>query len=203
MKLPVAIVLAPLLLCACQSEEVPPERSELKLFATCGDPVCGIRPHGDPAIPACLSEQVPGAACGTAGARCDPCPGCDAARGCNQYLVCASRDPQAGPGGCPISRRAYKRDIRYLGDGELARYEAALLRVKLATWRYKHDPGRARLGFIIDDLAGADSAVAVEGGERVDLYGYTSLAVATLQRQAKQIADLQRELAALRRQLSR
>jgi hypothetical protein len=176
---------------------------ELKLFTTCGDPVCGIRPHGDPAIPACRRGQAPGAACSAAGTKCDPCPGCDAASGCNQYLVCASQDPQGGPGGCPISRRSYKRDIRYLGDSELARYEAALLHMKLATWRYKHDPARARLGFIIDDVDGADGSVAIEGGERVDLYGYTSLAVATLQRQAKQIAELRRELAALKRQVSR
>jgi hypothetical protein len=176
----------------------------LRLFTTCGDPVCGIRPHGNPSIPACGKGQVAGAACDAAGSKCDPCPGCDAAQGCNQFLVCASEDPQMAPGGCPISRRSYKQDIRYLADGELARYEAALLHMKLATWRYKHDPARARLGFIIDDVEGAEGAVAVEGsGERVDLYGYTSLAVATLQRQAKQIASLQRELATLRRQLSR
>jgi hypothetical protein len=176
---------------------------DLRLFATCGDPVCGIRPHGDPAVKACSKAQVAGSACATAGVRCDPCPGCDAASGCNQFLVCAAQDPQMGVGGCPISRRSYKRDIRYLSDRELARYEADLLGMKLATWRYKHDPARPRLGFIIDDLDEHAGAAAVEGtGDRVDLYGYTSLAVATLQRQARQIAGLQRELAELRRALT-
>jgi hypothetical protein len=172
----------------------------LRLFGTCGDPVCGIRPHGDPAVPACTGAQIEGAACGSAGWRCDPCPGCTSDRGCNQFLVCAAEDPRLGVGGCPISRSTYKRDIRYLDDRELGRYEADLLGLRLATWRYKSDPSRARLGFIIDDLDARASSVAVEGtGDRVDLYGYTSLAVATLQRQARQIAGLQRELADLRR----
>jgi hypothetical protein len=73
--------------------------------------------------------------------------------------------------------------------------------MKLATWRYKHSPDRRRLGFIIDDH---ESSVAVEDpGDRVDLYGYASLAVPTLQRQAQQIPTLEREVTLLKRALKR
>ena len=39
------------------------------------------------------------------------------------------------------------------------------------------------------------------GNERVDLYGYASMAVATLQVQGEQIAQLRREVAALQEQI--
>jgi hypothetical protein len=165
----------------------------LKMYATCGDPVCG-GPGAHPGVSVCGTSDVAGATCTIEGARCD------LRNDCNQLLVCARKDPMAQPGGCPISRRSYKTDIHYLGDDELAAYERELRALKLATWRYKHDPDRQRLGFIIDD---GPSSVAVEAaGDRVDLYGYTSLAIAALQRQARQIAALEREVAALKRALS-
>ena len=120
---------------------------------------------------------------------------------CNALLECASSDPKMRVGGCPISRAKYKQDVHYLAAPDLARYRDELLAMKLATWRYKHDPSKERLGFIVDDNEGS---VAVDGQrDLVDLYGYTSMAVATIQLQAQQIADLQRELAALRKALRR
>jgi hypothetical protein len=105
------------------------------------------------------------------------------------------------PGGCPISRRRYKEDIHYLETAELARYRDELLAMKLATWRYKHDPSKERLGFMIDDNEGS---AAVDGQrDLVDLYGYTSMAVATIQLQAKQIRALEAELAHMRKALAR
>ncbi|MGH7896283.1 MAG: hypothetical protein ACREQL_16575, partial [Candidatus Binatia bacterium] len=56
------------------------------------------------------------------------------------------------------------------------------------------------LGFIIDDV-GTSPAVAADGGH-VDLYGYTSMAVAAIQAQQKRIEALEREVAALRRALA-
>jgi hypothetical protein len=120
---------------------------------------------------------------------------------CNALLECASSDPKMGTSGCPISRAKYKQDIHYLAPPELARYREELLAMKLATWRYKHDPSKQRLGFIIDDSEGS---AAVDGQrDLVDLYGYTSMAVATIQLQAQQIAALERDIAALRHEMAR
>lgn len=162
----------------------------LRMYSSCGDPVCmGSRPHAG--VPMCGTSDVEGATCNIEGARCD------LRNDCNQELVCARRDPKMQVGGCPISRRSYKTDIHYLDGEELARYQRELLALKLATWRYKGAPDRRRLGFIIDDT---EASVAIEGsGDRVDLHGYISLAVAALQRQAQQIAALEREVALLKR----
>jgi hypothetical protein len=156
--------------------------------------VCG-GPRTNPGVPVCASSDVEGAVCRIEGARCDP------QSQCNQLLVCARKDPKSQVGGCPISRLSYKSDVHYLDASELERYQQELLTLRLATWRYKHSPARQRLGFIIDDH---ESSVAVEDpGDRVDLYGYASLAVATLQRQAQQIAALEHEVALLKRALEK
>jgi hypothetical protein len=165
-----------------------PDSGTTSLFFTCGDPVCrGYTPNGS--TPLCSTEQAG-----------DPCPvegtSCDPQDECNRLLTCASTDPQLSPGGCPISRQRYKDDIRYLSDAELARYRDELLQMRLATWKYKHDPSKQRLGFIIDD--NERSAAVDPLRDMVDLYGYTSMAVATLQLQAREIEALRRELAELR-----
>jgi uncharacterized small protein (DUF1192 family) len=101
---------------------------------------------------------------------------------------------------CPISRRDYKKDISYLDDPERKRLADELLRYKLATWRYKHEGEEAppHLGFIIDDVEPSMSIAS--DGNSVDLYGYTSLAVAALQEQEARIAALEREVRELRAQ---
>lgn len=69
--------------------------------------------------------------------------------------------------------------------------------MRLATWRYKQDPSKQHLGFIIDDN---EQYHAVDPArDMVDLYGYTSLAVAALQVQAREIEALRREVAELRK----
>jgi hypothetical protein len=162
--------------------------SELSLYYTCGDPVCSGHVPQD-SLSNCSSE-MPGDTCAAQGPVCDPVDDC------NRVLTCAESDPTAGPGGCPISRRKYKRDIHYLDEAELARYREELVQMKLATWRYRHDAEREHLGFIIDDN---ESSVAIDAsGEIVDLYGYTSLAVATIQLQARQIERLERDVAELK-----
>jgi hypothetical protein len=140
-------------------------------------------------VPLCASENA-GALCRVEGATCDPVDDC------NRSIVCASADPTLGPGGCPISRRSYKTDIHYLEPNELARFQSEVLNMRLATWRYKHDATKDRLGFIIDDEEGS---VAVDSQrDMVDLYGYTSLAIAALQLQSREIAALKHELAELK-----
>jgi hypothetical protein len=171
----------------------PQDAGALRRYLTCGDPVCRGYTAGSGA-PLCTTEKA-GDACSVDGQQCDP------KSDCNALLVCASSDPTMRPGGCPISRARYKRDIHYLEPADLTHYRDELLAMKLATWRYKHDPAKQRLGFLIDDNEGS---VAVDGQrDLVDLYGYTSLAVATIQLQAQQIAALESELAALKKGLAR
>ena len=93
------------------------------------------------------------------------------------------------------SLRRRKRNIRYLRVRDIERLHAAVMSFRLATYQYKAEgPGApSRLGFIIDDV-GPGPAVAPDGAT-VDLYGFTSMAVAAIQAQARQIAALQRKLA--------
>lgn len=162
----------------------------LRWWMTCGDPVGGLG-HRDAGLPACTTETV-GAACAPAGAECDP------GNADNSELLCSATDPRQGPGGCPISRAAFKKDIRYLDAGELRALHDQLLDLPLATWRYREEPpsSRLHLGFVID---GHESLACVDAGrDQVDLYGYASMAVAALQAQEQEIAALRAEVAELR-----
>ncbi len=163
----------------------------LRWYTTCPGPVCRAP---DPSVPVCPGKV--GDVCAKESAECrDPNGGCT-------NVICAASDPKPASG-CPlvVSRAAYKRDIRYLSTAELARYREELLRMRLATWRYKQDPERERLGIIIDDN---EHSIAVDAAhDVVDLYGYASLAVATVQLQAREIEALKRQLAALERHVRR
>ncbi len=104
---------------------------------------------------------------------------------------------------CPISQRKFKKDIAYLTDEDKQRLSSELLRIPLATYRYKSEgeADRAHLGFIIDDIA--PSAAVTEKGDRVDMYGYATMSVATLQVQAREIAELRRQVEDLRAELAK
>ena len=104
---------------------------------------------------------------------------------------------------CPVSLRKYKRDIRYLDEAERERLRGELLRFPLATWKYRNEGDAAtdRLGFIIDDVAPSPSVAA--DGQTVDLYGYTTMTVATVQQQQREIDELRAELKALKQELSK
>jgi hypothetical protein len=159
----------------------------LHWYPACDGPIqCGQVLY--PASP-CGANQTLGQPCATLGKRCNP-PG----ETCSQF-GCLPAPPVT----CPISRRAYKRDIRYLNDADLDALRGEVLAVKLARYRYATDAASdpERLGFMIDD-APHTPAVAPDAAH-VDLYGYTSMVVAALQAQAKEIEALQREVAALRR----
>lgn len=162
-------------------------------WKSCGDPVC--REHRvDPNVPPCTTEKL-GEVCTTLGHPCDindPC---------NVHLVCAYSDPTKQAGGCPISRARAKTDIRYLDADQLATVEKELRAVRLARWRYKTAPADSppQLGFIIDDL-GTSPAINPDG-ESVNLYGYTSMAVAALHVQAAEVAELKAQVAELTRQV--
>lgn len=161
---------------------------QLKWFATCGDVVCkGYQSKG---LPLCNASQTEGGGCDYAGQLCDPQDGCNALR------VCAEQDPKQ-MGGCPISKAAYKQGIQYVDRKEAKDLADRLLAMKLATYQYKAQgpQGKRHLGFIIDD---DPQSPAVDGQrDMVDLYGYLSMAVATLQTQQKQIDQLQSQVRAL------
>jgi hypothetical protein len=163
-------------------------------YRTCGDPLCEGYTGPFDGVEACTS-QVEGAACGEPDAQCDP------QDSCNARLLCATEDPTQQAGGCPVSRRKYKHDIRYLGATELDALRKAALDLPLATWRYNGwDPTVApRLGFIIDDRP-TIPAVAPDG-EHVDLYGLASMAIATVQAQQSEIDTLRARQAQLEARL--
>jgi hypothetical protein len=103
-----------------------------------------------------------------------------------------------GPGGCPISRREFKRDVTYLDAARVDAIASELVRVPLATWNYTQEPATAppHLGFILEDVEpspGVDSA-----RDRVDLYGALSMAVAGLQSQQRQIDALRARVGELK-----
>lgn len=195
MTLRLAPLLAPLLLTACldKQDQDSPE-GELQWYTTCGDPVCGGYSGPTEGVALCTTE-VEGASCSPEGARCDP------QDDCNALMVCATEDPKAQEGGCPISRAAWKAGIHYLSADERDRVAAELLATRLARYRYTGERADVpeRLGFIIEDAP--QSPAVRPDGERVDLYGYTSMAVATLQAQQAEIEALEAELAALRARL--
>lgn len=176
----------------CLQDARSGNRGALQWYLTCGDPVCGIHPdpYDDPDVRNCSTEEVDDF-CTIEGDQCD------GVAGCGISLICAASDPTLGPGGCPISRARYKEHIAYLNDRELLEYRDQLLRMPLASYQYKHAAGAGpQLGFIIEDI---EPSVAVSG-DRVNLYGYLSMAVAAIKVQQSQIASLQREIDQLRSQ---
>jgi hypothetical protein len=163
----------------------------LTWYTTCGDPVCGPGGTTSTGETPCTTSETEGAACTDEGRLCDP------GTGCGTNLICATTDPKTGPGGCPISRARFKKDIQYVTPAERTAYAARVLETPLATWRYKSSTdSRKHLGFIIEDVEPSPSVDAAR--DRVDLYGYTTMVVAALQEQAAEIAALRAEVQALR-----
>ena len=75
--------------------------------------------------------------------------------------------------------------------------------MRLATYRYK-DPSYGagpQLGFILEDVGKSFAGDPARG--RVNLYGYASMLLATVQQQQRAIEALRREVRALRRSRSR
>jgi Chaperone of endosialidase len=102
-----------------------------------------------------------------------------------------------------MSSRRLKRDIRYLSGDDVAAMASETLRLRLATYEYKAAPyaGRRHLGFIIED---SPSVPAVDrDGDMVDLYGYTSMLLATTKTQQQQIEVLKKRVDELSRTVER
>lgn len=165
---------------------------ELKWYADCGDPVCGGH-REQPGIPLCTENEKEGLSCTTEGAKCDPLSDC------NQLLHCA-KAPVVDPNNCPISKRQYKSQIRYLTKTDQKQMHEKLKKLKLAKYKLKTDDANAHehLGFIIED--GPPTVTLRQGNQTVDLYGFTSLVAAAVQAQADDINSLRKELIELKKQ---
>jgi hypothetical protein len=167
-------------------------RPDLNWYATCGDPVCSD--GGSVQTPTCAPL---GSSCTTKGATCG-----DPMANCGVIHVCDDHDPKGSPANCPISSKKYKDEIAYLDGAELRKLHDETLAMRLATYRYKgpfidpSDPKATHLGFIVEDQG--ESLSVERGHDRVDLYGYVSMAVATLQVQEREIAALRKEIAEVR-----
>jgi hypothetical protein len=136
-----------------------------------------------------------GTACTTEGASC----AVSAPAECGQAtLQCKMGVWALNAYGCPISSARFKQDITYVDDATEEQIRRELLDVKLATYRYKQGDEARHLGFIIEDMPPGSAAV-LPTRDRVDLYGYVSMAVATLQEQQKEIDALKSEVARLKK----
>jgi hypothetical protein len=97
-----------------------------------------------------------------------------------------------------VSSKTYKRDIHYLALDDLRRVADQVMSLRLASWAYidpKIASGR-RLGIMVEDTPNGDAIDA--RGDRIDLYGYTSMAIAATQVNTKDVESLRREVEALR-----
>ncbi len=162
----------------------------LEWFTTCGPPVCEQPDGGGPADAGVCPPA--GQTCTTQGQTCAIAP--TAGNPCGETVVCDDHDPKLM--GCPISSIQYKDNLRYVGDVDRNALHDETMRIRLATYNYKSqvsDPGPSHLGFIIED--NLMSPAADVPNHRVDMYGYFSMIVATMQVQEKEIADLRAELA--------
>jgi hypothetical protein len=101
---------------------------------------------------------------------------------------------------CPVSSRNFKNGIEYVGPAGLQHLHDETIGIRLATYNYKpqyDDPSPKHLGFIIEDNPPQSPAVDWSH-DRVDIYGYLSMVVATMQVQEKEIAQLRTELESAR-----
>ena len=134
-----------------------------------------------------------GTACATDGESC----AFEEAVECGQSrMECRAGVWQLGNNSCPVSTASAKDDIHYVSDSDAEHLRQSLMRIPLATYRYKGVDETQHLGFIIEDVEARSPAV-LPSRDRVDLYGYVSMAVAALQRQEKDIAALKADVARL------
>jgi hypothetical protein len=155
--------------------------------------VCQV-PDDDAGVPDATAPcPAAGMPCAERGATCG-----NGAQSCGAVLICEDYDPTIG--GCPISSAKFKNDVRYLSDADLERLRDEVEHIRLATYEYKpqftDDPKAKHLGFIIEDAP--ESAAVDRGHDRVDLYGYVSMVVASMQVQQKEIEALRQEVKTLR-----
>ena len=150
--------------------------------------ICNV--DGDCCTDACVGGVCGGSCALQCGTLC-----CSAGQKCCTPPPIYTCTGQNNP--CPVSRRRYKDDIRYLADDEEKELHDELLQFPLARWRYKNDAERAEhVGFILEDVE--PSPAADSRHDMVDLYGYTTMAVAAIKEQDRRIRQLEQEMERLR-----
>lgn len=105
--------------------------------------------------------------------------------------------PDCQSSGGARSLSTFKTGIDYIDDAERMRLRDAVLGLRLARYSYTDDPlGARRLGIILDDASTLGVSLTADG-THVDVYAYASLAVATVQQQQRELAELRARLTAL------
>jgi hypothetical protein len=197
--LPTAFAVAAMRLVACTSDNGGPlsdggaddTASVLRWYTTCGDPVCRVpndASASDSGVSPCSNGEAVGLSCTNRGSSCG-----DPDHNCGSVLLCTDHDPKAA--GCPISSRRLKDDIVYVSPVDLERLRQDMLGIRLATFRYKHGDGKRHLGYILEDSPTVFASDMARS--QVDLYAYTSMAVAALQIQTRRIEQLEADVDAL------
>ncbi len=169
------------------------DAGHLVWYKTCGYPVCGGPLGADAATGDAAACPEVGSTCTVKGAGC----GTPTRANCGVTLLCDDHNPATM---CPVSSRTFKDGIQYADEAALKRLHDETLSIKLATYTYKPevaDPSMTHLGFVIEDNP---ESQAVNGARaRVDMYGYVSMVVASMQVQEKEIAALKGELETVRK----
>ncbi len=168
----------------------------------CGGVPCD--PTGNPPWPDGGVTESDGGACAPLGSGCDSVGAkCGVDTRCGPAEVCESPNWSmygGSPASCPISSRTHKQHIHYIDDAERESLADEALHVRLATYRYKPeagDPAPTHLGFVIEDDPTSPAVTADR--QHVDLYGYVSMAMATIQQQSREIAALRAQVDELSR----
>lgn len=174
---------------------------DVSCVCSCG-PLCGPGSTGNWAClavtPGCPATPAnAGTTCATSGLSCRYQCGPGGARACAAGLWTTA---DGGP--CPISTRKAKHDIVYLGDAEADRVASDVQSMRLASWRYDAplDDGRQHMGIVLEDQRPGSYAVDARSS-MVDLYGYSSMLLAAVQSQKRQIDKQQGQIDALRAEM--
>lgn len=161
----------------------------------------------DPKVKKCADLGVSeNDVCTESGARCVLAParqeGLDGGSGCRQsasYLTCLAGKRDSGPGGCPVSSRKKKKNVRYLEGDEKERLSREVLGLKVASYEYidPADGPSPTVGFIVEDTK--DAAFVMNEHSRINMMSYTTSLVVTVQQQQSRLDKLERELSELRK----
>jgi hypothetical protein len=160
-----------------------------------------------PAGTVCLRASGPqptDLGCTTIPAACNGTATCDCMKDCfcNQGVdkCVPEQDGSLLCNNGAVSKRAFKTDIEYVSNEEREDLARETLSIPLATYRDKteRESDKRHLGFIIDDQPETSPAVAGDQ-THVDQYGYTSMLLATVQEQQKQIDALKKDVERLKK----